>query len=105
MKFGQCHGVVITIASICIIVITCHCSNGVVRQANPTMVNSAQPGFRLSHLMSFVRMWLAPQDVLEAAFFLLAVRSLGKCRTGDGTCRDLMSRCKQIGPWPCNGSY
>lgn len=25
-----------------------------------------------------------PQDVLEAAFFLLAVRSLGKCRSGMG---------------------
>ena len=62
------------------------------------MVNSAQPWVQVESFVIFVRMCqLAPQDVLEAAFFLLAVRSLGKCRTGDGTCRDLMS---PMPDWP-----
>lgn len=73
------------------------------RQANPTAHGEFGSAWvQVESFVIFVRMCqLAPQDVLEAAFFLLAVRSLGKCRTGDGTCRDLMSRC-QIGPWPHN---
>ena len=39
-----------------------------------------QNGPTHQHIIGPGMLWVTGQDVLEAAFFLLAVRSLGKCR-------------------------